>query len=249
MQASLREFLVTQMTTTPLWASIASALRTEIGAGQYRPGDRLPTESALASRFGVNRHTVRHALSTLVEDGTITTRRGAGAFVTRAQTDYPLGRRVRFHQNLAAAGRLPQKVFLHIETRSITAVESEALSLAPDAKVHAAEGISLADSLPIAHFRSIFPAASLPDLPHHLRQTGSVTQALAACGVADFTRASTRLTARRATTLEAQHLMLREGDPVLDAISINHDPQGQPVEYGHTTFIGDHVSLSITDGT
>ena len=63
------------MTTTPLWSSIASTLRDEISAGLYRPGDRLPTESALARRFGVNRHTVRHALSGLVKDGTITTRR------------------------------------------------------------------------------------------------------------------------------------------------------------------------------
>lgn len=237
------------MTTTPLWASIAAALRADIAAGQYRPGDRLPTEAALARRFGVNRHTVRHALSGLVKDGTITTRRGAGAFVTRPQTDYPLGRRVRFHQNLAAAGQLPKKALLHIETRNSTQAEAEALALPPNARVHAAEGISLADGLPIAHFRSIFPAARLPDLPDHLRQTGSVTQALAACGIPDFTRASTRLTARRATAIEAQHLMLREGDPVLETVSINHDPQGQPVEYGRTAFIGDHVSLSMTTGT
>jgi GntR family transcriptional regulator, phosphonate transport system regulatory protein len=233
------------MTTTPLWSSIATALRAEIGAGQYSPGDRLPTEAALARRFGVNRHTVRHALSGLVEDGTITTRRGAGAFVTRPPTDYPLGRRVRFHQNLAAAGRLPEKRFLHIETRTASAEESEALDLPPTAQVHRVEGVSLADGLPIAHFISTFPAARLPDLPAHLHRTGSVTQALAASGIPDYTRASTRLSARRATALQARHLMLREGDPVLFSFSINIDPAGQPVELGQTAFVGDHVTLSI----
>jgi GntR family phosphonate transport system transcriptional regulator len=233
------------MTTTPLWASIASTLRAEISAGQYRPGDRLPTEAAFARRFGVNRHTVRHALSTLVEDGTINTRRGAGAFVTRTPTDYPLGRRVRFHQNLAAAGRLPQRIFLHLETRNADPSEAEALDLPEGAKVHAAEGISLADGMPIAHFRSAYPAARFPDLPKHLQACGSVTQALAACGVPDYTRASTRLSARRASTIEAQHLMLREGDPVLQTIGINVDPGGRPVEFGHTCFAGDHVTLSI----
>lgn len=233
------------MTTTPLWSSIAATLRSEISAGQYGPGDRLPTESALAGRFGVNRHTVRHALSGLVEDGTITTRRGAGAFVSRPPTDYPLGRRVRFHQNLAAAGRLPEKRFLHIETRAADADEAEALALPPQAQVHRAEGVSLADGLPIAHFVSTFPAAILPDLPTHLRRTGSVTQALAACDVPDFTRASTRLSARRATPLQARHLMLREGDPVLFSIGINVDPAGTPIELGQTAFVGDHVTLSI----
>jgi len=233
------------MTTTPLWSSIATTLRGEISAGLYRPGDRLPTESALASRFGVNRHTVRHALSGLVEDGTITTRRGAGAFVSRTPTDYPLGRRVRFHQNLAAAGRLPEKRFLHIETRAADPEEAEALALSPMAQVHRVEGVSLADGLPIAHFISTFPAATLPDLPTHLRATGSVTQALAACGVPDYTRASTRLSARRATALQARHLMLREGDPILFSFGINLGPSGQPVELGQTAFAGDHVTLSI----
>jgi len=235
------------MTTTPLWSSIATALRGEISAGQYRPGDRLPTEAALARRFGVNRHTVRHALSGLVEDGMITTRRGAGAFVTRLPTEYPLGRRVRFHQNLAAAGRLPQRVFLHLETRNADPAETEALNLGPDDKVHSAEGVSLADGLPIAHFRSVYPATRFPDLLAHLQTHGSVTQALAACGVPDYTRASTRLSARRASMIEAQHLMLREGDPVLLSIGINVDPDGRPVEYGQTCFAGDHVTLSITN--
>lgn len=237
------------MTTTPLWSSIATTLRDEITAGQYRPGDRLPTEAALARRFGVNRHTVRHALSGLVEDGTITTRRGAGAFVSRAPTDYPLGRRVRFHQNLEAAGRLPEKQFLHIETRTADHEEAAALALPPTAQVHRVEGVSLADGLPIAHFVSTFPAARLPDLPAHLHRTGSVTQALAACGIPDFTRASTRLSARRATALEARHLMLREGDPVLFSIALNVDPNGAPIELGQTAFAGDHVTLSILPET
>lgn len=234
---------------TPLWSQIATTLRAEISTGQYRPGDRLPTEAALARRFGVNRHTVRHALSGLVEDGTITTKRGAGAFVTRRPTDYPLGKRVRFHQNLAAAGRLPQKVYLHIETRNAAPEEAAALNLTPTDRVHAAEGISLADDLPIAHFRSVFPAAQLPDFPAQLHRTGSVTQALAACGVPDYTRASTRLSARRATAIEARHLMLREGDPVLETVAVNHDPNGAPIEYGRTSFIGDHVTLIITAET
>lgn len=234
------------MTTTPLWSSIAATLRGEISAGQYRPGDRLPTEATLARRFGVNRHTVRHALSGLVEDGTIITRRGAGAFVTRQPTDYPMGRRVRFHQNLAAAGRLPQRIFLHLETRNADSEESAALRLAPDARVHAAEGISLADGLPIAHFRSTYPAMRFPDMPDRLRAAGSVTQALATCGVPDYTRAATRLTARRATPVEAQHLGLREGDPVLQSVWVNVDPDGLPVECGHTIFAGDHVTLILS---
>ncbi|MEL6433064.1 MAG: GntR family transcriptional regulator, partial [Pseudomonadota bacterium] len=40
---------------TPVWTAIADAVRSDIAEGRYAPGEKLPTEAALASRFGVNR--------------------------------------------------------------------------------------------------------------------------------------------------------------------------------------------------
>ncbi|MFN3294181.1 MAG: GntR family transcriptional regulator, partial [Gemmobacter sp.] len=79
------------MPRAALWTAIAETLRGEIAQGLYPPGARLPTEAALSARFGVNRHTVRHALAALAQDGTVHARRGAGVFVTARPTDYPLG--------------------------------------------------------------------------------------------------------------------------------------------------------------
>ena len=76
-------------TRTPIWKAIADALRTDVGEGRYSKGDRLPTEAALAERFGVNRHTVRHGISALVEEGLIRTRRGSGAFVAAPPPTIP----------------------------------------------------------------------------------------------------------------------------------------------------------------
>ena len=90
---------------TPIWTAIAHSLRDDIAAGVYAPDAKLPTEAALAARFGVNRHTVRHAIKALTKEGLVLPRRGAGVYVTSTPTDYPIGRRVRFHQNLTAAGR------------------------------------------------------------------------------------------------------------------------------------------------
>ena len=42
---------------------IASVLRDEILRGQFRPGERLPSERDLAARFGASRGAVREALS------------------------------------------------------------------------------------------------------------------------------------------------------------------------------------------
>ncbi|MFJ2832912.1 GntR family transcriptional regulator [Streptomyces sp. NPDC087263] len=48
---------------------IADVLRDRIRAGHLKAGDRLPTQAELADEFGVERGTVRQALSSLQSDG------------------------------------------------------------------------------------------------------------------------------------------------------------------------------------
>jgi GntR family phosphonate transport system transcriptional regulator len=235
------------LTKPALWSAIAATLSSEIGAGHYRPGDKLPTEADLSTRFGVNRHTVRHALATLAERGLIHARRGAGVFVAQRPTDYPLGRRVRFHQNVLAAGQTPSRQISRTETRPGDAEEARALGIRAGDPVHVVEGVSLADGQPIAAFRSIFPAARFPDLLVFVRDTGSITRALAASGLPDFTRAETRLTARLADPVLALALGVRPGAPVLQTLAVNVDPQGNAVEHGVTWFAGERVTLTVAD--
>lgn len=59
-------------------------------AGEFREGDRLPTEQALATRFAASRPTIREALSRLRADGITSTRQGSGTFVKcRPDPDVP----------------------------------------------------------------------------------------------------------------------------------------------------------------
>ncbi|MEL6427461.1 MAG: UTRA domain-containing protein, partial [Pseudomonadota bacterium] len=81
----------------------------------------------------------------------------------------------------------------------------------------------------------------------HLRENPSVTAALAADGVADYTRAWTNLTAKRATAVQALHLQINEGAPILRSVGVNVDLNGAPVEFGHTWFAGDLVTLTVAD--
>ena len=228
-----------------LWAGIAEALRREITEGARMPGDRLPTEAALARRFGVNRHTVRRALAALGEEGLVRSRRGTGSFVTAAPTRYPLGPRTRYHRDLRAAGRLPAKRLLALETRPATAEEAEDLLLERGAPVHAAEGISLADGRPVALFLSVFPGW-LEGLPAALRAppSMSVTAALRACGVADYARAWSRITAVAAAAPEAVLLELAAGAPLIQVEGVNRAPDGRPVERGRARFAGERVALT-----
>lgn len=235
------------MTSTAgtLWKQIANTLRAEIHAG-HKPGDRLPTEAQLATRFGVNRHTVRRALADLVADGVIQTRRGVGARVSATPTEYPLTRRMRFHRAISATGRVPGRRILSAQTQPANPVEAGALNLAVDDPVLRVEGLTLSDGIVIGHFRSSFPTTRLPGMARAIASGLGITDSLAACGVADHLRAWTRLSARAADQIIAGHLSLRPGDPVLRTEGVNADPQGTPVEYAVGHFAGERVTLTVT---
>jgi len=234
------------MPRDPIWRSIANTVQSEIAGGLYRPGDKLPTEAELADRFGVNRHTVRQGLASLTEAGILHSRRGSGVFVAARPTDYPLGQRVRFQQNVAASGRTPSRRITRLETRPVSTVEATALTLPTTALVHVIEGISLADDQPLAMFSSVFPADRLPGFLTAMAAQNSVTAALAACGLTDYTRAETRLTATLADGLQALALHVQTGAPILRSVALNVDTDGQPIEYGTTWFAGDRVTLTVS---
>ncbi|MDR5739580.1 MULTISPECIES: FadR/GntR family transcriptional regulator [unclassified Caballeronia] len=62
---------------------IYSDILSSIIEGEFKEGDRLMTEHALAERFATSRPTVREALARLRADGIIVTRRGSGTTVGR----------------------------------------------------------------------------------------------------------------------------------------------------------------------
>lgn len=65
----------------PLYHQLADILLERIRSGEYRPGQAIPSETALAAQYGIGRPTVRQAMDTLVQKGLILRKRGAGTFV------------------------------------------------------------------------------------------------------------------------------------------------------------------------
>ena len=65
----------------PAYARLVRALSEEIAAGVHRPGDRLPSEAQLRSRFDVSGMTVRRAVNILVDRGLVSASQGKGTFV------------------------------------------------------------------------------------------------------------------------------------------------------------------------
>ena len=62
---------------------LVEQLRYQVAAGQYRPGDRLPSTRALGDQVGVSFHTVRKAYQRLADENVLEVRRGGGYFVSQ----------------------------------------------------------------------------------------------------------------------------------------------------------------------
>ena len=100
---------------------VAEILAAEIDKGNLRPGDKLPTEAALATQFKVSRAVIREALAQLKYEGLLDSRQGKGVTV--------LGNAGRRSFRLAEIEKLSDRELAQLyELRAI--LESETAALA-----------------------------------------------------------------------------------------------------------------------
>jgi DNA-binding FadR family transcriptional regulator len=74
--------------TAPLLQVISEDLADAIADGTLKPGDQLPSERALSTRFGVGRGAVREALKVLEALGLVTIQQGQGTFLAMESGDF-----------------------------------------------------------------------------------------------------------------------------------------------------------------
>ena len=227
-----------------LWRQIQKTLEADILDGGLTPGQRLPTESELAARFGVNRHTVRRALAALEAKGLVRIEQGRGSFVQEDTVDYLLARRVRFSENLLRQRRTPGSEFLGSVVLEADKSVARALRLMPGAAVLRMDSVGKADERVIGLFWHFYPYDRFQGLDELFRSLGSITEALKRLGVSDYTRKSTRISARMPGGEEARLLQQARTRPVLVTESVNVDAEGRPIEYGLARWASDRVQLT-----
>ncbi len=66
---------------SPLYQQIKSLLVRSLQAGEWRPGEAIPSEIELATRFRVSQGTVRKAIDELASENLLVRRQGKGTFV------------------------------------------------------------------------------------------------------------------------------------------------------------------------
>jgi GntR family transcriptional regulator, arabinose operon transcriptional repressor len=83
----------TALKKEPMHRVIYDTLLAEIQRGEYRSGDRLPSEIDLCKRFQSSRITVAKAINSLQHEGLVLRRAGSGSYVQTAEpaTNYQFG--------------------------------------------------------------------------------------------------------------------------------------------------------------
>lgn len=229
-----------------LWRQISDRIRANILAGLYDRTGMVPAETALAEEFGVNRHTVRAALAALAQEGIVRAAQGRGTMITqRDKFDFPIGRRTRFTEGIGEQARELKGILLSSSRELATPELSDRLQLARGEEVLRLDGIRKADGRAVSRSTMWFPSERFAGIDKAFAETGSITRALSACGVEDYLRDVTEISAVHAEPDDVAHLELTPGAIVLVTRAVNTDPQGRPIQFAVTRFPADRVQFTI----
>lgn len=228
-----------------VWRQIADTLATEIRNRSFAASGKLPSETELAARFGVNRHTLRQAVGALQTEGLVRIEQGRGMFVQHELLNYALSRRTRFSENLLRQGLLPGKQLLTARQLPAPATAARALKLAKGEAVLMVETLNEANEQPVDLAVAYYPAARFDGLLDMLHDGVSSSAILQRFGVEDYLRAESRITTQMPSDETARLLKQPVTRPLLCVESVDVDMQGRPIKYGETVFCGDRVQLVV----
>jgi GntR family phosphonate transport system transcriptional regulator len=171
--------------------------------------------------------------------------RGSGTYVETKRLAYPLRSRTRFSDIVGAGGHEPRGTLIEAQNETGTPEICSRLDLARGTTVIRIDAVRLADRTPICIGSSWLPQERFPDATKIYRRHGSLTRVLAAHGVTDYRRATTRVTASLADAFDATHLDISIGAPVLVVDSVDTDLKGRPVLACATRFAAERVEFVI----
>ncbi|MER8563520.1 phosphonate metabolism transcriptional regulator PhnF [Mesorhizobium sp. M0115] len=226
------------------WEVVRSGILSDIDAGAFEDG-RLPGDLILAERFGVNRHTVRNAIKALETEGALRVQHGVGTFVAEDFVSHRLNSDPRFTYKLLGQNKSVRREILAINQVSVDAEIAQHLNIAPSALVTEVKTVSFINDWPLATGSSFHPVDRVPGLAAAFEGLNSFTAALKRCGIKEYKRKWTRITARRPTAQEAQLLRISSSSPVLFETNVDITPDGLPIKYAFSVIRSDRYEYLI----
>ena len=225
--------------------SLAQELRTRILAGEWRPGDRMPSEPELARREAVSRSSMRAAITMLEEDGVVSRKHGSGTYVThRPALPHDLGRNFGVSSLIRSTGLQPGTVEETSGAVPAPAAVAEALGVEEGEpvsslrRVRTADGRRVVDVADWCRVEHLAPE-DLPDIPE-----GSIYAALADRGLT-VDHGVAQLTPRNADGDLARRLGVPRGTLLLTFDQVDRSADGVPVLVSREHYLADAFTFSL----
>ena len=73
----------------PKYITVVNWVRDNINNGEFKVGERLPSEHELSERFGLSRQTVRHAIDVLEQQKLVSRKQGSGTYIGESTRTVP----------------------------------------------------------------------------------------------------------------------------------------------------------------
>jgi GntR family transcriptional regulator len=223
----------------PLHHQVYLDLKSALDAGEWQPGDRLPTERELAARYGCSLITVRRALDELSRERRLTRVRGRGTHVSAPPIDRNLQGSLSFGEEMQRLGKVPETRLVAARPQSAAETVAAALRIEPGSPTVYLERLRSASGTPMLLEMVHLPAERFPgllqaDFEHH-----SLYDLLATRYRTPVARARETLEPALVPTREARLLGVKPQSLALLVEGLAFTIDGTPVEYGRTYVRGD----------
>ncbi|OZC87152.1 GntR family transcriptional regulator [Rhodococcus sp. 06-412-2C] len=238
-----------ERSSQPVYRTVANTLRSDIAAGMYKDGVRLPTEAELAAQYGASRQTIRRAFHDLVAEGIVHRVPGRGTFATERNGRYlrQLGS-IEDLMNLSADTTMdivsPLRRQVNIEAASRLRLDTDLVYGVTFRRMH--------DGVPFVHTRVFLPEAvakhvlDAPELTEGASSEYTLIGLLEPHLDAPITRADQSITVAPATTDVAAVLDCDTGHPMLRVDRLYSNDRDELCELALSYFLPEHYTYRIT---
>ena len=217
---------------SPLYKQIKELLLESLGAGEWKPGESIPSEVELANLYHVSQGTVRKAIDELAAESVLIRRQGKGTFVATHHEDEVRYRFLRLASRHGQEKReKPASKFLACEFLPAEQLELDLLELPAGSEVVEIDRVMHFGDKPVVYEQIILPAASFKELNLATLQKQLPLYGLfeSEFGVS-MIRAEEQLYAVAASDKVPQLLGVPEGYPLLAINRIAYTYGDKPIE-------------------
>jgi GntR family transcriptional regulator len=147
----------------PLYRQVYDIIVRKVAQGQWRPGESLPSEQALAAELGVSQGTMRKVLDALTAEKLLERRQGKGTFIAENTQERAL---FRFFRMARPGGErlTPAPGVESVKVRTSRAPEQARLDLGRGDRVVEIVRTRLIDGRPAIREHIILPSAQFPGI-------------------------------------------------------------------------------------